>query len=383
MSNPLVSIIVPAYNYGRYLGHCIDSVVEQTYPNWELLVVNNGSTDNTSEVIDRYSDSRIKKFRIETNDGITKALKLGYDQSAGEYIGFLAADDMFTPFKLERQIKFLRLHPDVNCLGTYVEVIDDQGRVSRNNQGVMSYVNEQFDFADLKTWRWKHFLCMPTVIYSKYLCDKIGMAPSDGLTNVFDWDFHVRLLRAGACFKVIPEKLTHYRWHDSNETRRRQNVQNQWIYSFTRSFVPVIREFAPDPHREMADWMKAIYLDTLPNLFMEEATAGARRAYLEAMLDPEDNVAQCADYQSFRRYTMEWQVNSDKRAAIAALDESLMELRARLLSVPSADRSKRFPLERIAGARMRFADRVRLELQRGIRRVRKSLGLGDPAKQAA
>lgn len=382
MINPLISIIVPAYNYGQYLGHCIDSVLEQSYPNWELLVVNNGSTDNTAEVLARYTDTRIKKFHIEINDGPVKAFALAYEKVAGEYVALLPADDMFTPSKLERQVEYLKLHPNVDCLGTYVEVVDDQGNVSQD-QRMMEYVNHQFDFTDLEGWRWKHGLCMPSLIYSKSHSDKAGKTSSDGLSNVFDWDFHVRLLRVGACFAVMPEKLTRYRWHNSNETRHRHKVQNQWIYSYTRTFLATIRELAPDPYGEMKECIKAIYLDPAPNLFLEEAPARWRCAYLEALLDPQGNAAEYGDYKSFYRYTTEWQVNSEKRAAIAAMDESMMELRTRLIRMPLVESSKRFPLERIGGTRLPFAARVRQELKRGMRRIRKHLGWGIAGKQAA
>ena len=103
MSKPLISIIIPAYNYARFVGYCIESVIAQTYENWELIVIDNGSTDNTSEILDRYSDPRIRRTKIETNDGPVKAWAMGYDMSRGEYIALLPADDMYTPLKLEKQ----------------------------------------------------------------------------------------------------------------------------------------------------------------------------------------------------------------------------------------------------------------------------------------
>ena len=102
MYRPLISIVVPAYNYARFLNACIDSVLAQTYTHWELLVIDNGSTDNTAEILAQYADPRIKKLHIEVNEGPVKAWAMGYRLAQGEYFGLLPADDMFTPTKLER-----------------------------------------------------------------------------------------------------------------------------------------------------------------------------------------------------------------------------------------------------------------------------------------
>ena len=104
MKDPLISIVVPAYNYARFLDDCIGGLLSQTYQNWELLVVDNGSTDETPEVLARYTDPRIRKFRIDENRGPVQAWKLGYEESSGDYFAILPADDMFLPEKLQRQV---------------------------------------------------------------------------------------------------------------------------------------------------------------------------------------------------------------------------------------------------------------------------------------
>jgi glycosyltransferase involved in cell wall biosynthesis len=106
MTNPLISTIIPAYNYGRYLPETLDCLVAQTYKNWECIIVNDGSTDNTEEVAKKYAknDRRFKYF-YQKNQGTSAAKNEGIKRSSGEYIQFLDSDDLILPSKFENQIK--------------------------------------------------------------------------------------------------------------------------------------------------------------------------------------------------------------------------------------------------------------------------------------
>jgi glycosyltransferase involved in cell wall biosynthesis len=395
MIKPLISIIIPAYNYARFLGPCLDAIRAQTYENWEVVVVNNGSTDNTAEVLDRYDDPRIRKFKIDVNDGPVKAWAMGYELSRGDYVALLPADDMFTPNKLARQVAYLNAHPEVHCVATYIDVIDDSGQPAPGDHWMEGWINREVDYNDLKQWRWKHHFCIPSALYLKSLCDRAGKIPLDGLTNICDWDFHVRLLGAGARFAVIPEPLTLYRWHQSNTSHQRSTAHNQWIYSYIRSLLPALRRLASDPRRELKECIEGLYLDPNPNYFLEEVPTLWRCAHLEALLNPEGNLQQFSDYRAFKVYTEQWQVDSENRAAIAALDQCLMGLRERLLrsDIPEPD-ALLFPLERTVVKLKRMHDngvvkastlavRVGRELGRGYRKLRRRLGIPVPSRNRA
>lgn len=103
--SPLVSILMPNYNYGRYIGEAIESVLRQTYPHWELIICDDGSTDNSCEVVKRYQDkdSRIKLIQKE-NGGMASALNVAYRESKGDIICLLDSDDIFLPDKIEKII---------------------------------------------------------------------------------------------------------------------------------------------------------------------------------------------------------------------------------------------------------------------------------------
>lgn len=108
---PLVSIITPAYNAGAYIAETVKSVLAQTYPNFEHIIVDDGSTDNTAQVVRAFSDSRIKYLRQE-NRGQSAARNAGIAASSGKYIAFLDADDLFLPEKLAEQVSYLEAYPD-------------------------------------------------------------------------------------------------------------------------------------------------------------------------------------------------------------------------------------------------------------------------------
>lgn len=103
----LVSIVVPVYNAEKYIKDTVDSVLAQTYDNWELILVENGSTDGTPEILKEFKDPRIKCLWAEGNIGAARARNWGVENSTGRFVGYIDADDLWVPDKLEKQIKFM------------------------------------------------------------------------------------------------------------------------------------------------------------------------------------------------------------------------------------------------------------------------------------
>lgn len=132
MGNPLVSIITPTYNHERYIGQCIESVLQQTYSDWELIIVDDGSTDETPNIIKRYKDSRIKYLR-QNNIGIMN-LRFTYNRalslSNGEFIAILEGDDCWPIDKLEKQLPSFDIPKVVLSWGN-ARIIDENGRTIR------------------------------------------------------------------------------------------------------------------------------------------------------------------------------------------------------------------------------------------------------------
>ncbi|NWG07479.1 MAG: glycosyltransferase family 2 protein [Chloroflexi bacterium] len=130
MTEPLVSVIIPTYNGARFLGRAIRSVLNQTYSNLELIVVDDRSPDNTEEVVKQFNDPRLSYFRHEVNQGASAARGTGRRHSSGEIIAFLDQDDMFHPEKLEAHVTFLKDHPEVGfTYNPYFELVHSSEEV--------------------------------------------------------------------------------------------------------------------------------------------------------------------------------------------------------------------------------------------------------------
>jgi glycosyltransferase involved in cell wall biosynthesis len=128
MNNPLVSVIMPVYNGGSILRNAIESIVNQTYKEWEFIIIDDGSTDNTEEIIKEYKDNRIRYVK-QSKCGVTLSLNKGIGISKGEFIARQDADDISLPTRLEKQINFLKENKDISLLGTFTNLIDKNGRL--------------------------------------------------------------------------------------------------------------------------------------------------------------------------------------------------------------------------------------------------------------
>lgn len=129
MTNPKISVIMSVYNGEKYLREAIESILNQTFTDFEFIIVNDGSTDGSLEIIQSYDDKRIKIINNEKNIGLTKSLNKALKVARGEYIARQDADDVSLPNRFEKQIKYLEKHPEVALLGTSVYLIDEKGKI--------------------------------------------------------------------------------------------------------------------------------------------------------------------------------------------------------------------------------------------------------------
>src|SRR5947207_2276441 len=127
-SQPLVSVIIPTYNYARFIAEALASVQSQTYSNWEMIVVDDGSTDDTEAVVKRIAaDERRISYLRQENAQQAAARNNGIRQAKGNYFQFLDADDLIEPQKLEQQVAFLQQHPEVDIAYSSVRYFSESG----------------------------------------------------------------------------------------------------------------------------------------------------------------------------------------------------------------------------------------------------------------
>ena len=129
---PKVSVVMPAYNAEKYIGEAIESILNQTFRNFEFIIINDGSVDRTKEIIQEYDDPRIVLLENDKNSGIVVTLNKGVDAATGEYIARMDADDIALSNRIEQQVMFLNTHRNIGVVGSALQIfgeeIDTQNR---------------------------------------------------------------------------------------------------------------------------------------------------------------------------------------------------------------------------------------------------------------
>lgn len=180
LTNSGVSVLMTVYNAELYLKEAIDSIVSQTFDNWELIIVNDGSTDKSERILLNYEDSRIRVFSYSQNIGRTSALCIAFEQARGEYIAILDADDISHPERLAKQVKYLNENPHVGLVGSWAKRID-------NNGNVIADFNPPIEKTKLyNSLGWTDPFVHSSVMYRKYLAQQVGGYPK---TYVYSQDY--------------------------------------------------------------------------------------------------------------------------------------------------------------------------------------------------
>ena len=128
MNIPTLSIVMPVYNTEKFVKKTIESLLNQTYKDFELIVIDDGSTDNSIEIIKKFADNRIKIFSNDSNKGIVYSRNRGNAEALGRFIAPFDSDDIALPDKFEKQISFLEQHPEFGMLGSWAKLIDENDK---------------------------------------------------------------------------------------------------------------------------------------------------------------------------------------------------------------------------------------------------------------
>jgi glycosyltransferase involved in cell wall biosynthesis len=205
-----VSIIIPAYNQSKYLGSAIESALSQTYRKLEVIVVDDGSTDETPEVVGRFSDPRIR-YEWQRNHGLSAARNTGIRIARGGYYAFLDSDDEFLPNKLEVLLDAMSGRAEIGLTAGKAIPIDVHGQV----------LSQVFDLGipgNLKELVLKNPLHVGSVLVRRSWIVKVGLF-DETLRSYEDWDMWLRLARAGCQMQWVDEPVSLYRFHDAQMTR--------------------------------------------------------------------------------------------------------------------------------------------------------------------
>jgi len=224
---PLISVLMPVYNAERYLNVALESVFNQSCADFELLALDDASTDASRDILQSFSDSdsRLRILVNASNQGVSRTLNRGLKQARGQFIARMDADDICEPFRFERQINFLQAHTQVCVCGSWATDIDENGRVIQ--------LRAMPTGARLNTFWWRPSpLVHPSVMWS---VERQTWLYDEKLRCAQDYDLWLKLGLNGEKLGNIEETLLRYRVHEASISGRHSSRQMaQTLESFNR-----------------------------------------------------------------------------------------------------------------------------------------------------
>ena len=227
MEQPEVSVIMPVYNAARYLRFAIDSIIQQTFRQLELIIINDGSTDDSEQIILSYKDPRIVYVKNDGNKGLIYTLTLAINLAKGKYIARMDADDIAVLTRIEKQFEWLRANPQTTVVASLVKIITQDGvETGRWNDDQKTITYRQIK----RTMKWRNCLAHPSVMFSaevgkKYLYNPIQIGCED-------FDLWLRIIGDGLFIEKIPENLLQYREHPTSVTGSTLRKKNPFFLQF-------------------------------------------------------------------------------------------------------------------------------------------------------
>jgi len=217
----LISVLLPVYNSESFVGDAIDSILNQSFVDFELVIVNDGSTDGSEQIIQSFSDPRIVYLENHQNCGLVATLNTGLARASGVYIARMDADDISCKNRFEKQFAFLGEHPEIGIVGGAIQEITSSGRNTSIHSFPLSH--------DLIAWSlcFRNPIAHPTVMIRKEILNSVGGYPKE---YIIPEDYHLwSNLISTTRFANLPDTVLNYRQHkDSVSSRlKKQNQENR------------------------------------------------------------------------------------------------------------------------------------------------------------
>jgi glycosyltransferase involved in cell wall biosynthesis len=213
INNPKVTVLMPVYNGEKYIKEALESILQQTFIDFEFLIINDGSTDNSVSIIKSFNDNRIRLIHNEKNSGLVYSLNKGIGLSNGEYIARMDCDDVSIPERLEKQVGFLNSNPGVSAVSAHIRFMNADGELTGYWDNDINTNNWPEIYSALA----KHdCIAHPAVVIRKSVISKYLYRRAQ--KNVEDWDLWLRMAADGHIIDKINEVLLEYRVHFESVT---------------------------------------------------------------------------------------------------------------------------------------------------------------------
>ena len=281
-----ISVLLPVYNAEKYISEAVASILSQTYTNFELIILDDGSTDRSMSIIQGFNDSRIRIASNESNSGLIYTLNKGLKLAKGEYIARMDADDISLPTRFEKQVEFLDAHPEVGVLGTNYETFGKESKKSNlfclNNEiRVVKYFENP--------------ICHPSVMIRKAVIEANNIAYRNDFLHMEDWGFWMDLSKHTE-LRNLPETLLKYRLEGQNITVKNHESLKARMFKLYQTFLPDLLSeidentyekhwnFVKAKYNEEIDWIKLI--EVYSNAFLEQGIDGVTiKKYFDSVSD--------------------------------------------------------------------------------------------------
>ena len=233
MEEPLVSVIMPVYQAEKYIGQSIESILNQSYVNLELIIVDDCGTDRSMDIITQYMDSRIRIFHNEKNRGIAYSRNRAIMESRGKYIAIMDDDDVSMPDRLKHQVMFMENNPSIDVVGGQSSIIDEENNVLSLPQ----QMQENCKMNKVMFLFYNSFHNSEVLVRKKFL-DTYGIYYHDDMLGMEDYLFWIDCSIHGLITN-INEEVLQYRVSGQNETsriRHEQNDERRLLYNKLRRY---------------------------------------------------------------------------------------------------------------------------------------------------
>ncbi len=253
---PLVSFVILSYNYQDHIRKTLRSVLDQTFTDFEVVVVDDASGDRSVESIRSFDDSRIRLIVNPTNVGGSASFNRGVEAARGTWIANLDADDWIAPNKVAKQLEVAEQDHSLSIIGTWVNVVDESGRPHPRANEIESQLNGAHLLNSVRTWVGQNLLCRSSTMVRRSLYHEIG-GSDPAMVRAPDYELWTRALSRGYRYHLVPEALTYYRLHPHGVTHGSPvDTTLELAYATIRNLAPLAEaRTLYDDWASMLDWL--------------------------------------------------------------------------------------------------------------------------------
>ena len=232
MKDPMITVLMPVYNGERYLKIAIESILNQTYKDFELLIINDGSTDSSENIILSYKDDRIRYMKNDKNIKLIKTLNKGIDLAKGQFIARMDCDDVAMPDRLEKQLKLFQEHPDLDFVSGLPIHLLKNGRIYRSYR-FCSLHTEAICFENLL----EVSFCHPCIMVRSNVLRRFYYSDSNSCTNIEDYEIGRRMSHQGVNMYFSNDFVLYYRKNENGISLTNRTQQIEMGFKLARDFI--------------------------------------------------------------------------------------------------------------------------------------------------